>query len=83
MTTNREVADFLLDMIIYHGKVYRFTAIKEIDKKYGQGEFTYSPEPGLTAISKPVMKVFAYISKGKVTYSQKNRCWTSDQLGTG
>lgn len=73
----RVVADFLLAKIILHGTYYRHTAILDIDREFGAGRFTYSPEPGLTAIALPVMKVFTYVSKGKVKYSQKERCWRS------
>lgn len=80
--SNRVAAQYLLDMIIFHGRVYRHQAIKKLDEQFGAGKFTCEAEPGLFAISKDVLNAFGVISKGKVTYSQKGRYWVSTQLGS-
>lgn len=75
VTTNKEVAQWMLDQIMERNHLYRWHCVQQIEKTFGTG-FTEEGDHGVRVIKRQVMTAFNRLPESKkVKYSQAARRW--------
>jgi hypothetical protein len=70
----QEVALWLLNSVIQHGRLRQGSAAAGIRSQFGE-QFLYLNENGHWAISKPVLRAFKAVGRGMVVWNRRRKRW--------
>mgnify|MGYP001363342668 CR=1 FL=1 len=75
MASNSEIAQFMVDQIMAHGRVYQEHLVFDIAERFGE-EYTFYNNNGNPAIKPAVLSQFRKLQAGRIEWDKADKSWS-------